>query len=311
MKSFIAAAACCAVLLPSVVLAEDWYPSEFGAADTLGAVNRLSPAGVLEAVKLVKTGKVYRLGVESGPSSPAYPPRNYKITILQLEDGTGTPWGENKLTSNDDLLQTWVGVGSQLDGLGHIGVNHVYYNGVAAKDFVKVPGLTKFSISDLPPIVTRGVLLDFATLAGKGMLTPGTALNSADIKAAESAQGVKVRKGDVVILHTGWLATADTDTAAFMKGEPGLGVDGAKYLAAAGVVAVGADTWGIEVIPFENTAQSFPVHQELIPKHGIYILENMDTRELAKDKAYEFLFVLGQPRFVGAVQAIINPVAIR
>lgn len=311
MKSIIIAAACCAVMSSSLAQAEDWYPSEFGANDTLGAVNRLSPAGVLEAVKLVTTGKTYRLGVETGPDSPAYPPRNYKMTILQLEDGTGTPWGDNKLSSNDDLLQTWVGIGSQLDGLGHIGVNHVYYNGVPAKDFVKVPGLTKFSISDIPPIVTRGVLLDMAGLKGQAMLPAGTPINSAEIKAAMAAQGVTIRKGDVVILHTGWLEMATKDPKQFIKTEPGLGVDGAKFLAAAGVVAVGADTFAIEVIPHETAGQSFPVHQELIPKNGIYILENMDTRELVKDKAWEFLFVLGQPRLVGAVQAIINPVAIR
>lgn len=311
MKIGLVAAACAALLSPALTMAADWYPSEFGKADTLGAMNRLSPEGVLAAVKLVKTGKVYRLGVETGPTSPAYPPRNYKITILQLDDGTGTPSGSNKLTGNDDLLQTWVGVGSQLDGLGHIGIDHTYYNGVPAKDFVKVPGLTKFSISDLPPIVTRGVLLDFVAFKGKGMLPAGMAINSADIKAATDAQGVTIKKGDVVILHTGWLAMATQDPAAFIAAEPGLGVDGAKYLAAAGVVAVGADTFALEVMPHETAGQSFPVHQELIPKHGIYILENMDTRELAKDKGYEFLFVLGQPRLVGAVQAIINPVAIR
>jgi hypothetical protein len=52
------------------------------------------------------------------------------------------------------------------------------------------------------------------------------------------------------------------------------------------------------------------VHPELLAKHGVYILENMDTRALAADGVHEFLFVLGQPRFVGAVQAVINPVAI-
>lgn len=301
----------CVLLSTVAVAADDWYPSEFGAADTIGAANRLSPEGVLAAAKLIKTGKVYRLGVESGPTSPAYPPRNYKITILQLDDGSGTPAGSNQLTGNDDLLQTWVGVGSQLDGLGHIGVNHTYYNGVHAKDFVKVPGLTKFSISDIPPIVTRGVLLDFVAFKGMGMLPAGTAINSAEIKAAATAQGTTLQKGDVVILHTGWLAMASEDPTAFIQGEPGLGLDGARYLAEVGVVAVGADTFALEVMPHENAGQAFPVHQELIPKHGIYILENMDTRELAKDKGYEFLFVLGQPRLVGAVQAIINPIAIR
>jgi hypothetical protein len=50
---------------------------------------------------------------------------------------------------------------------------------------------------------------------------------------------------------------------------------------------------------------------ELIPKRGIYILENMVTRQLVTDKAWEFMFVLGQARMQGAVQMIINPVAIR
>lgn len=75
-------------------------------------------------------------------------------------------------------------------------------------------------------------------------------------------------------------------------------------------VAVGADTWAVEVIPFEPK-NVFEVHQILLPMNGIYILENMDTAELAKDKAYEFLFVLGQPRFRGGVQSMINPVAFR
>ena len=105
--------------------------------------------------------------------------------------------------------------------------------------------------------------------------------------------------------------SADEDAKAFMQGEPGIGIDGAAYLAKLGAVAVGSDTWGVEAMPFENAGEFFPVHQELLAKNGVYILENMDTRALAKDEAWEFLFVLGQPRFVGAVQAVINPVAIR
>ena len=77
------------------------------------------------------------------------------------------------------------------------------------------------------------------------------------------------------------------------------------------VVAVGADTWGLETVPFEKDVGVFEIHQWLIPKNGIYILENIDTRELVKDKAWEFLFVLGPARLRGAVQMIINPIAIR
>ena len=77
------------------------------------------------------------------------------------------------------------------------------------------------------------------------------------------------------------------------------------------MVAVGADTPALEVIPFENPDRSFAVHQTLLAKEGVYILESMNTAELAADGVKEFLFVLGQPKFKGAVQVVINPIAIR
>lgn len=290
---------------------EAWFPSKYGADDTLGAINNLSAAKVKQAAQLIKTGKTYPLGVETGPDSPAYPPRSYSMTILQLDDGTGTPLGSNKATGNDDLMNLWMGIGSQIDGLGHMGINHVYYNGNKASDFVTPTGLTKLSTDKLPPIVTRGVLLNMAKLMGKEILDEGTAINSAEIKAAASAAKINIEKGDVVLLHTGWLDVMDSDPVRFMAGQPGLGMDGAKYLAGLGVVAVGADNSALEVLPSEDVSQAFPVHPELLAKNGVYILENMDTRALAKDGVSEFFFVLGQPRFVGSVQAVINPVAIR
>ncbi len=300
-----------ALLTVSTVHADDWYPSRYGTDDTLGAINNLSPEKLVQAAKLVTHGKTYRLGVETGPTSPAYPPRSYSMTVLQLSDGTGTPMGSNKATGNDDLLNFWMGIGSQLDGLGHMGIEHRYYNGTHAKDFVVNTGLKKYSIHNLPPIATRGVLLDIAKLKGVDIVAEGTAINQAEIEAAAKAAGVKIEKGDIVLFHTGWLNVMDTDAKRFMAGEPGLGVGGAKYLASLGVVAVGSDTWAVEVLPSEDPAQAFPVHPELLAKNGVYILENMDTRGLAKDGVSEFLFVLGAPRFVGAVQAVINPVAIR
>ena len=303
--------ACALALIAATAAAEDWYPSRYGADDRIGALNNLSPEKVVQAARLVTTGKTYALGVPTGPDSPAYPPRQYAMTVLQLDDGSGTPGGSNRATGNDDLLYTWMGIGSQLDGLGHMGIEHRYYNGLHASEFVTPRGLTQLSVHELPPMVSRGVLIDMARHLGKPVLDAGTAFNRAEIEAAAKAQGVTIERGDVVLFHTGWLNVADTDRARFMAGEPGLGVDGARYLARLGVVAVGADTWALEVLPHEDPAQLFPVHPELLAKNGVFILENMDTRALAADGVTEFLFVLGQPRFVGSVQAVINPIAIR
>lgn len=286
-------------------------PSPWGPDDTLGSLNRLSPEKVLEAAKLVTTGKTYALGGVTGRSTPAYAPRTYDITVLQPGDGTGTTMGANKATGNDDLLRTWMGIGSQIDGLGHMGQEHVYYNNTPAEAFVTPKGLTKFGTHALPPMVTRGVLLDMTRQFKQNPIAAGTPFNRAEIDAVAKAQGITLREGDVVLFHTGWAAMAKQDPTAFMSGEPGLGLDGARYLAELGVIAVGSDGWAVEALPFEDPTLAFPVHVELLAKNGIYILESLVTKDLAADAAYEFLFVLGQPRFEGAVQAIINPIGIR
>jgi kynurenine formamidase len=303
---------CAAASLSAGAFAQDtWYPSKYGANDTIGAANNLSAAGTKSAAGLVKTGKVYALGVVTDRSTPAYPPRSYNIVVTQSNDGMGAPGGSNEATGNDDILMAYLGIGTQIDGLGHVGIKHRYYNGALAKDFVQPGGLTKLGTENIPPIATRGVLLNMAKLKGVGQVAAGTAFNKAEIDAAAKAAGVTIGKGDVVLFHTGYLAMAAKDPAKFISQQPGLGKEGAAYLAGLGVVALGADTAALEVIPFESKTEAFPVHQILLAKNGVHILENVNTAELAKDGATEFLFVLGQARFKGAVQMVVNPIAIR
>ena len=278
----------------------------YGADDTIGAANNLSAEGVQAASKLVKTGKTYSLGIVTGPETPAWGARWYKMGIFDLG-----PFGNNKLTGHDDLLMTYLGIGSQIDGLGHIGDKGVFYGGHSSADIKTQEGLTKFGTENIPPIVTRGVLLDMTKHFGQAVLKEGTAFNSKEIKAVAEAQGIVINRGDVVLFHTGWLSIMTTEPERFKTVGPGLGTEGAKYLADLGVVAVGADSPSVEVVPAEDATSAFPVHTVLIPKNGVYILENMNTGPLAADNAYEFMFVLGQPKFAGSVQAIINPIAIR
>jgi len=289
---------------------EDWQDSKWGEDDTIGAANYLSAEHILKATSLVTEGKAYSLGVELNRDFPAYGARFFDITVMEPRAG-GQAIGPTKLTSTDDILHTWLGIGSQIDGFGHIGIDHKHYNGLAAEDIVSVDGLKKLGTEGIPPIVTRGVLLDMTEHFGQDMLTEGQGFNSEEIRAAADAQGVKVQEGDVVLFHTGWLNLVGEDNERFGKAQPGLGVDGAEYLADQGVVAVGADNWGLEVIPFEEGTGVFEVHQTLLAKNGVYILENMNTAELAKDNVHEFMFVLGQPKVKGAVQMMVNPIAIK
>jgi kynurenine formamidase len=293
-----------------------WYPSKFGAKDEIGAANYLTPAVALKAAQLVKTGKVYSLGITVSTTTPAYPPRTCSIYIVQPgQTGSSEGLGNTHTTYNDDILNCWTGIGTQIDGLGHIGVGDRYYNGLKWGEIASIGGMKKLGADTVPPMVARGVMLDMAAHYGVEVVKEGTAFNQAEIDAVAKKQGVEIRQGDVVIFHTGWLSLIDKDPKRYGSVEPGLGREGARYLVSKGVVAIGADTWALEAIPFEKKGAEdggvFEVHQILLPMSGTYILENINTAELAKDKAYEFMFVLGQNKYQGSVQSMINPVAIR
>lgn len=306
-------AALATLALASAAAAQDTVkPSKWGPNDEIGAANYITPARVMDAAKLVKTGKTYSLGIIVDSKTPAYPPRSCTVSIVQPgQVGSSAGLGPTHTTYNDDILNCWVGIGTQIDGLGHIGVGDVYYNGNKWADFAAFDGLKKLGVEKIPPIVARGVLLDMTAHFKQDPVPEGTAFNKAEIDAAAKAQNVEIREGDVVLFYTGWIKLIGKDDARYSKGEPGLGKDGATYLTSKGVVAIGADTWALEVIPFEKGSGVFEIHQIMLPHNGTYILENVDTSALAAEKAYEFLFVLGHSKYRGAVQGMINPIAIR
>ena len=295
----------------SALAQNDWCKSKWGPNDEIGAANLLTPQLAADAAKLVKTGKTYALGFETNAGTAAYAPRTWSLTVVQPGQAGGVSLGGTKTTYNDDIYMGWVGTGSQIDGLGHIGIDNVYYNCNKNSDFVQANGLKKLGIEKLPPFVTRGIVLDMTAYYGTPMVKEGTAFNRKEIDEQAQRQGITIKKGDVVLFHTGWQALEGKDNKRFLAGEPGLGKEGALYLASKEVVAVGADQWALEVIPFEKDVGVFEIHQILLARNGIFILENMNTGPLVADKAWEFMFVLGASRMTGGVQAIINPVAIR
>ncbi len=285
---------------------DSWYPSKYGKDDTIGAANNLSPVIVKKAAGLVTTGKVYSLGMVLDAKAPPEG-RPYHIIVTSAP---AAPSGPNKVVSLDDFIHVGLGKGTSMDGLAHVGMDGRYYNGIKPNASAPYVGLDKLGTENVPPIVSRGILLDMASYFGARMLDEGVTFNKAEIMGAARRQKVDIRKGDVVLLHTGRGALIKVDNERYLGGYPGLGEEGAHYLADLGVVMVGSDAPAVEVYPHE-TDKFFPVHQILATQNGVYMLEATLTAELAADKAYEFLFVMSWPRFKGAVQAAVNPIAIR
>ena len=298
--------------MSSTATEQDCIPSKWGAADEIGSANLITPESVLAASRLIKTGKTYSLGITIDATTPAFPPRGLSLQVVQPGQQQGRAAFPN-MAYNDDLVQTWLGIGSQIDGLGHLGApGGVYYNCNRAEDFADIKGLTRLGIDKIPPIVARGVVLDMAGHAGVEAMQAGQFFTTADVRAVEETQGTPIGEGDVVLFHTGWTdGMLAADPEAWVAGEPGMAEEVAEYLASRNVVAAGADTWGLDVVPPENPERPFQGHVTLLKENGIYILEVMNTGPLVRDGAFEFLFVLGQAKIRGAVQMIINPVAIR
>jgi kynurenine formamidase len=315
MKLFRVTTLATATLLVSAgaVMAQECEPSKWGADDEIGAANYVTPQRVLEASKLVKKGESHPLGIVVDPNMPAFPPRKMMLQVVQpnqqydrpLEQDFGWP-----IVYNDDVAQLWWGMGPQIDGLGHLGEDGMYYNCNEGADFAALTGLKKLGIHAIPPLIGRGVLIDMAKHFGVDSLEGGQAFSADDIKAAAEAQGVEIREGDVVLFHTGWTdAKLESDPQTWVSSEPGISNDAAVYLASLNPMAVGADTWEVDVVPPAEGDKVFYAHVTFLKDNGIYILEVMNTGRLAEEGVSEFMFVLGQARLKGAVQMIINPVA--
>jgi len=143
----IIAAGLIAILSTTSALADDQskcIPSKWGPNDEIGAANLVTPERTLQALKLVKQGISHPLGIVVGPTTPAYPPRSISLQVVSPGQNNGRSlegdFGWN-VTYNDDLAQLWFGIGSQIDGFGHLGEGGMYYNCKHARDFVNVSGL--------------------------------------------------------------------------------------------------------------------------------------------------------------------------
>jgi len=307
------AAAALFALAGSAAFAQECEPSKWGADDEIGSANLITPERTLLASKLVKRGISRPLGVVIDSNTPAFPPRSLNLQVVQPNQQGG-----QKLTAfgyegnyNDDLIQTWVGIGSQLDGLGHLGENGLYYNCNDEKDIAPITGLTKLGTHAVPPLVGRAVILDMASHFGKDFLEAGESWGSAEMMAAAEAQGVTMGEGDIILIHTGWTeAKYESDPVAWVSGEPGPNNEGMAWLASLNPLAIGADTWGVEPVPAPEGDKIFYGHVITLMNHGIYLLETMNTGPVLRDGVNEFMFVLGQARIRGTVQAMINPVAL-
>ena len=303
-------------------LGSKWWPNGlWGEGDESGSTNWYTkPEVVMRALAMVTEGKAAKLGHDYTSSMPLFGERQFSLRIPGTP--TGGAFGANKIMWNDEFLSTEIGqVGTQFDGLGHIGVqvgadgdkNEMrWYNGFSAQEMGNPYGLNFLGTEKLNPIIARGILLDIAAVRDAPM-EAGDVVTMADVQAALEAQGMadyEPMPGDAILIRTGWERLWN-DAPAFNNGCPGIGMEVARWIAEtvqAGVT--GFDTWPGDAVPNPDPACAFCVHQYLQARHGIVNQENLKLSVLADQGVYQFAYFYSPVPIKGATGSIGSPVAI-
>lgn len=299
----------------------------WGPDDEVGALNAISPSSVTSAIEIARSGKIYDLGVAYDRSSFKWPGHSPgEIMTFRSPEGVKrqkdfdahdnaarTAWHSCALFINDN-------VATQIDGLGHAvtGTHNHWYNGFTEEDWGGDFGLRKCDGVSIPPIVTRGVMIDVPGYKGLDVLPSHYSITVDDVRGALKMQKTELRPGDTVLIRTGTLqfwGEYGSDHAKIAEHDSaGMSLEATKFLVEEnGAIMVGSDTSGYESWPPPEGASSFmPNHDYLLIEQGVHIAEFHYLEDLAKDKVYEFCYIALVNKIRGSTAGFcMRPIAIR
>ena len=302
----------------------------WGADDELGTLNHVTKADVVEAARLVKTGRIVGMGLpidDEGPQSGGGGFGRFNPIHLMIRDGAdvvaGTTirdfyGGEDKyLRGTDDVLIMPLQSGTQWDALAHIFFEGRMYNGFGADQVGSKGALKNDVTSGCDRMIGRGVLLDIPAAKDVPWLEPAYPITSDDLEECERRQGVTVGRGDFVFVRTGQIAEVRSRGAwgDYAGGSaPGLGLHAVPWIGDREIAALATDTWGMEVRPNETPDTNQPLHIVLLVHMGLWVGEIFDLEPLAhacrEEGRWEFMFSGPPLQITRAVGSPLTPVAV-
>ena len=292
---------------------QPWWPHPiWGGDDQVGASNWITAEKILSSLSVVETGKLYELGFPYENGMALVGSRSYELVLPE----TSGPSGDG-LLSHGERLTTNIGqIGTQFDGLGHVGRRvtleggeqvDAFYNGFTADEVYAPDGLKKLGIENVKPIITRGILVDLAGGRDMEILPEGYVATMADVRNALARQKVDERgitPGDALLFNFGWWRNAGDHKRYTNFKWPGIDREVAQWVISKKASMFGSDASG-------EPGEAHHVHFEVLMKNGIYNLEFMNFESLLEDDVYEFLFIFTPIAFKGATGSPGRPIAIR
>ncbi len=243
------------------------------------------------------------------PIHPAHQP-GYFYALHRRHRDTYRPGESGPRSSASGVLTLMEHSGTHIDALCHQACGLTLFGGVPVDAVETQAGFKTHGVETIPPLVRRGVLLDVAGWKGVPRLPAGHGITADELAGCAAAQGVTVTSGDVLLVRTGF-ATLWHDEPAYLAAA-GVAKSGTLWAADRGVAAVGADNmaWDVPDERDPETGATLFGHLYLLPQKGIYIIENLNLEELARDRQYLFAFVGVALKFQGATGSPLRPLAL-
>jgi kynurenine formamidase len=264
-------------------------------------LNYIDDAKRRAAMALVREGRLYDLSHVLDESVPVFPGRYFRQTLVTTAHhaNAAMPVGENQVNWVTEIVSATMQLGTHLDALSHLQIGERSYNGWTVTELAGPEGVKRLGAETIPQLVTRGWLVDVS----------GYGFGAGGVITVDHLAGIEPEPGDAVLFHTGWSGHWENPDT-YLAGEPGPGYDVADWLVEHGVALTGCDTWSYGPVPAEDPARPFEVPQRLNAVHGVFVVENLNTAELARDKVREFALVLTHPKLRGATGAWTSPIAL-
>lgn len=292
--------------------------SPYGADDERGALNKLTPAGSAAIVARADASMVYDLSIDyfvGMPSFQAAGDPSYQIymshspagTAVDNLNGAGDEVNRHVCYSGDVIFM-YTHTGTHIDSLNHFGVDGAIYNGFTPEEHLGSRHWTKGGAETIPPIVTRGVLLDIAGLKGVDCLPDSYAITIEDCQEALDRVGLTLGDGDVAFVRTGRMRYWP-DSSRVLGNPPGLSLEAARWLTGTGISAIAADQECVEVGPSQHEDNWLPGHCHFLAEAGVPMIELVNLEELARDGVAEFCMIAAPIRLRGASGAPLRPIA--
>ncbi len=281
--------------------------------DELGTLANIKPEKMIESASLVRKGKVASLSQELSDKMPqiwfhgpyfSYTYRDVDYSLRKFSEF------KNQLGSTVCRYELSDHTGTHVDGLNHASFKHEIYGGVDIRDISAESGTSELGIETMPPVFTRGLLLDFAGFFGVDMLEPGYEIRVEDVKKLMKEFDISMKTGDGIFFHTGFGKLWAVDNEKYLGDSPGPGVEVAKWLGKSGASITGTDTSPFEVTNSSEMSTLFPCHQILIKESGMHLVENMRLQELASDGVTEFLFACAPLKLKGGAGSPVSPIGV-